>query len=302
MKTSRRNFFKLAALTGVTAVAGKAEAKVYRAISDHGYGMIYDTVRCIGCRTCEQSCGEQNKQPKPEVPYDEESVLNEYRKPTTDSFTVVNRYRNPEGGDPVHVKSQCMHCSHPACASACIVNAFSRQKEGAVVWNEWRCIGCRVCMIACPFQIPKYEYHKAIQPRVRKCTFCYHDRTSKGIQPACAENCPADAITFGKRKDMLIEARTRIRENPDEYLDHIYGEHEVHGTAKLYLAPKAIKDFSYIRLDTSFTDEPVPHFTEPVQHGVFKYFIPPVAAYALLGAIMAAGGKNHGHEDEGEKK
>ena len=66
-----------------------------------------------------------------------------------------------------------MHCDHPACVSACIVGAFSKEENGSVVWDTDKCIGCRYCMVACPFQVPAFEYHKAIQPEIRKCDFCF---------------------------------------------------------------------------------------------------------------------------------
>ncbi|MFH1759945.1 MAG: 4Fe-4S dicluster domain-containing protein [bacterium] len=302
MNKSRRNFLKYAALSGVVAAVGEAGASEKKPISDDSYGMIYDTTRCIGCRTCEQSCNEQNKLPEPKIPFDDEGVLEKYRTTGPDNFTVVNRFKNPKpDGDPLNCKIQCMHCNEPGCASACIVNALNKTPEGSVFWDSKKCIGCRYCMIACPFQVPKYEFNDALTPRVRKCTFCYTDeRLKSGNMPACAENCPAEAITFGKRKDLIIQARERIAESPDEYLDHIYGEHEVGGTAKMYLAPKAVKDLTYFKFPGNLKDEPVPQMTETIQHSVFKYFIPPVAAYAVLGGIMYAKKPKHGSENDEE--
>jgi Fe-S-cluster-containing dehydrogenase component len=301
MKNDRRNFLKSAVL-GTMAAATGAKAG-----------------------------NEENKLPEPEVPFDEESVLENFRRPGPDNYTVVNRFKNPDpDGDPVHCKTQCMHCADAACVSACIVNAINKKKEGGVVWEDWKCIGCRYCMIACPFQIPTYEYNKSgislkkpeagwkkfdllvplenvCAPKVRKCTFCWHNRTSKGEMPACAENCPAEAITFGKRTDMLKEAKKRISEEPDTYLDHVFGEHEVGGTAKLYLAPKSVKDFKFLRLyaidkkrigTDKFRNEAVPHLTESIQHSVFKYFIPPLAAYAIFSGIMYKTKPKNGEKDK----
>ena len=133
------------------------------------------------------------------------------------------------------MKDQCNHCLEPACASACFVKAFTKTKEGAVIYDESVCVGCRYCMIACPFEIPTYEYDKALTPRVMKCTLC-HPRLLEGKLPGCVEVCPTEALTFGRREDLIRIARERIRRQPDRYVDHIYGENEMGGTSWLYLA------------------------------------------------------------------
>ena len=92
-------------------------------------------------------------------------------------------------------------------------------------------------MIACPFYIPTFRYSSAFHPRIMKCIFCYDTRLSKGKPPACVEACPQEALTFGRRTDVLEMGRQRIRENPGTYVDHIYGEHEAGGTAWMYISP-----------------------------------------------------------------
>ena len=124
-----------------------------------------------------------------------------------------------------------MHCQDPACASACIVGGVDpKRKTGAVHYDASKCIGCRYCMVACPFEIPAYEYHDPVFPRVMKCTFCYERVEKEGKLPGCAQVCPVEAITFGKRSKLLELARERVKRNPGRYIDHIYGEHEVGGT------------------------------------------------------------------------
>jgi ferredoxin len=137
-----------------------------------------------------------------------------------------------------------MHCNEPACASACLVRAFSKTPEGPVLYNKDVCIGCRYCMLACPFRIPSYDYFDAYSPEVRKCTMCY-DRIKEGKIPACADVCPKEAITFGKRSDLIILAREKIRHDPDRYRPHIYGEEEVGGTSWLYLAGTDFEDIGF---------------------------------------------------------
>jgi formate dehydrogenase iron-sulfur subunit len=137
--------------------------------------------------------------------------------------------------NPVNVKVQCMHCDHPACVSACIVGAFSKKENGSVVWDTDKCIGCRYCMVACPFQVPSFEYDKALDPEIRKCDFCF-DRTKEGKLPACVNICPVEALTYGPRSELIKIAREKIKKYPDRYIDYIYGENEVGGTSWLYLS------------------------------------------------------------------
>jgi Fe-S-cluster-containing dehydrogenase component len=126
-----------------------------------------------------------------------------------------------------------MHCVSPGCASACPVRAMDKLPTGPVSYNPKKCMGCRYCMIACPFDIPKYEY-ESNTPRVRKCTFCA-DRQARGLSPACTEVCPSGALTFGKRSELLEVAKSRIYTSPGKYIPHVYGENEAGGTSWLYI-------------------------------------------------------------------
>jgi len=199
--------------------------------------VLHDVVRCVGCRRCEAACNEVNQLPAPEKSFKDLTVLDEKRRTTSKAYTVVNRYDGlgPGGQSPLFRKNQCNHCLEPACASACFVHAFTKTKEGAVVYDASVCVGCRYCMIACPFEIPTYEYEKALTPRIMKCTMCY-PRQLEGKLPGCVEACPVEALTFGKREELLKIARERILTHPDKYVDHIYGEWEMGGTSWLYLS------------------------------------------------------------------
>ncbi len=94
-----------------------------------------------------------------------------------------------------------------------------------------------------PFDIPKFEYHSA-NPKITKCTMCY-DRLMEGKIPACVEACEADALTFGTRRELIKEARKRIHENPELYVDHIFGETEAGGTAFMYLSPVPFEELGF---------------------------------------------------------
>ena len=245
MGVSRRQFLGwIGAATGATAVlGGKTEAASNKEFKGYpaSFGVLHDVTRCIGCRKCEEACNRVNELPLPKIPFADLSVLNTKRRTRPDAYTVVNRFPGNDGVQPVFVKSQCNHCLEPACASACFVKALKKVKTGAVIYDSSLCVGCRYCMIACPFNIPAYEYSNPLTPRVMKCTMC-HPRIEKGMLPGCVESCPKEALTFGPREKLLKMAQQRINKYPDRYIDHIYGEHEMGGTGWIYLSGKPFND------------------------------------------------------------
>ncbi|MFQ5485194.1 MAG: sulfate respiration complex iron-sulfur protein HmcB, partial [Desulfobacterales bacterium] len=197
---------------------------------------------CIGCRSCETACNQVNALPPPNRPFKDLTVLNKNRRTTAKAFTVVNRYLNPtDKRNPIYYKKQCNHCLEPACASVCFVKALTKTKIGAVTYDPSVCVGCRYCMIACPFEIPAYQYDNPFSPKVMKCTMCY-PLIIQGQLPACVASCPVEALTFGKRHDLIRIARERIRKYPSRYVDYIYGEHEMGGTSWLYLSGVPFSD------------------------------------------------------------
>lgn len=296
MNQSRRDFFKTAGIIGAGISGlkpGNANAAPVNILSDDRMGVLVDTTLCIGCRRCEYACKEAHDMPAGSLSeYDDHDVFEKLRRPSVEALTVVNEFENQKMPDaPVHVKVQCMHCDHPACVSACIVGAMSKQENGSVIWDTDRCIGCRYCMVACPYQVPAFEYEKAIQPQIMKCDFCY-DRTKEGGIPACVEICPMEALTYGKRYELVQLAHKKINENPDNYIDHVYGENEVGGSSWMYMANKDFKELAF----PAHSNKPAPGASEALQHGIFKYFVPPVSLFALLGGIMWLGRKNNESE------
>jgi len=283
MKTTRRKFLQF---TGVAAGASmllgpkNAFAAAVKNDTSMQYAMLQDTTRCIGCQACEQACCEKNGFPAPET--DPETGYE--RKTGPEALTVINA--NATGGKSiVFCKTQCMHCDQPACVSACLVNAMYKTKEGPVVWREDKCMGCRYCMVACPYDVPKFEYG-SLNPKIRKCVMCY-DRIREGKIPACAEACPQEAILFGRRGDLLDIARKRIYDHPSRYVRHIYGEHEVGGTNMLYLAGVPFEQLGF-RTDLGTT--PYPEYTK-----TFLYSVPLALLLApafMLGVRQATKGKN----------
>jgi formate dehydrogenase beta subunit len=257
MDVSRRGFLKLAGAAGAVALApAAASAAVSGPIPDSAAGMLVDATKCVGCRACEAACSEANGLAAPAMA-GEETVFDRPRTTGSTAYTVVNRYA--ESGDPARasfVKTQCLHCAEPGCASACPAKALVKTSEGPVVYHADRCIGCRYCMVACPFGVPKFEYEKTM-PYVQKCTFCA-GRLAQGQMPACAEVCPSGALTFGKRNELLETAKTRIYQNPERYARQVYGEHEAGGTSWLYIAGRP---FAELGFRTNVGTRPYPEYT-----------------------------------------
>jgi Fe-S-cluster-containing dehydrogenase component len=238
MKVTRRGFFRIAGATaGAGLLAQGAHAAEAHEVLD-GPGVLVDTTLCVGCRGCEAACAESNALPPP---VEGAAVFDQKRETSQQVFTVVNRVEK-EPGVERYAKRQCMHCVNPACASACPVQAMVKQPTGPVTYDASRCMGCRYCMIACPFDVPKYEY-ESNAPRVRKCSFCAQ-RQADGKLPACAEVCPSGALLFGKRSELIEVAKARIYQNPTRYLHHVYGELEAGGTSWLYISDVPFEELS----------------------------------------------------------
>ena len=197
-------------------------------------GMLIDLTKCIGCRACQAACKQWNGL-SAETTQNNGSMQNPPRfSANTWTLVTFNEVEYQDKFAWVFAKRQCMHCEHPACVSACTVGALKKSAEGPVVYDAEKCIGCRYCQYACPFQVPTCEWQNTLS-LIRKCTMCA-DRQAEGLTPACAKTCPTGAIQFGERDDLLTEARARIAARADEYIDHIYGEYEVGGTSMMYLS------------------------------------------------------------------
>ncbi|PKP09012.1 MAG: 4Fe-4S ferredoxin [Bacteroidetes bacterium HGW-Bacteroidetes-4] len=263
MGLDRRSFFQMLGLTGLTLALGKdAKAAPSEEEAVSFKAVLYDSTRCVGCQSCEFACAETNGLPEPtDVP--ETGVvrqLDETRR------TVINSYETSKG--EVFVKQQCMHCNQPACAAACLTKAMFKNQEGPVTWRGNKCMGCRYCMVSCPFDIPKFEYHSA-NPKIVKCTMCV-DRLAEGELPACVENCPAEALTFGTREELIKEARRRIHDDTDTYYDYIYGEHEAGGTSFLYLSPVSFNELGF---NTKIQKSSYPELSKGFLYSVPSIFV-----------------------------
>jgi formate dehydrogenase iron-sulfur subunit len=181
--------------------------------------ILTDLTRCIGCEACAWACKDINQLPRE----DGAKML------SSTTWTAIERRGS------VSVRRQCMHCEEPSCASVCPVAAFQKTPEGPVIYKPERCMGCRYCMLACPFGVPKYEWDKPL-PLVRKCIMCFDQRVKKGLPPACTSACPTGATVFGDRDQLIREARRRMDAEPSRYVDHVYGLTEAGGTSVMYLS------------------------------------------------------------------
>ena len=206
--------------------------------------ILYDATMCIGCKQCEVGCAQQNK-----LPYDD--------KVAAEQVTSDHKFTTVLAKNDKFMRKMCMHCEDPACASVCPVGALHKTTAGPVVYEEGRCMGCRYCMVACPFGVPKYEWSKVL-PKVQKCIMC-PDRVAAGQPTACAEICPTGATKFGDREELVKEAQLRLHENPSNYVPHIFGVDEVGGTSVLLLSGVAFENFDFRPND--MPKDPLPLYT-----------------------------------------
>jgi Fe-S-cluster-containing dehydrogenase component len=300
MGISRRSALKALAGAAGTLVASalrpsESAATVSKAKEQAGGydGMLYDATKCIGCKACMVACNEANdllpdagtSDDRWQMPLD----LNERTK------NIIKLYKDEPSGVYSFVKRQCMHCIDPACTTACMLGALRKREHGIVTYEEDLCVGCRYCEMACPFGVPKFEWSK-LAPKIVKCELCKH-RIADGQQPACTEVCPTHAVIYGTRDRLLAEAHRRIRERPDLYIDHVYGEHEAGGTQVLYLADV---DFEKLGLP-ALGDEPVPDTVRLVQDTALQGMAVPAVLYAMLAAVMLRNrGKGGDEPDESD--
>ena len=209
--------------------------------------ILTDTTLCTGCEECVAACKEKNELGK-DIPHRWKQRIDDLS--STRYTTIVRRPGNR------FVRRQCRQCLKPACVSACIVGALQKMPDGSVTYDDERCIGCRYCMMACPYGIPRYDWQAAV-PYVRKCDLC-SDRLAVGKEPACTEACPEKATIFGSRDELLEEAHRRISTSPGKYQRRVFGETEVGGTSVLYVSDIPL---DFLAWKSDLGDEPLPALT-----------------------------------------
>ena len=307
MEIKRRDFLKVAAAGGlaVAASAHPALAREPKARVKDAVGFLYDSTVCTGCKACVSACKQYNEMP-PSYSTETDQLWDNPLDTDAKTYNIIKLYKEGTGAvkdrekdGHAYIKRQCMHCVDPACVSACPVSALEkRPTDGVVTYNKSACIGCRYCQLACPYNIPKFEFSKTF-PQIRKCQLCSH-RLEKGEIPACAEFCPTGATVFGKVDDLLVEAKRRLAFEPGTsqvypverlggkvttertvtpYLPQVYGEKEGGGSQVLYLAGVPFDKLGLPPL----SDVADAKRSETIQHTLYKGMIAPMV---LLGGLL----------------
>lgn len=227
--------------------------------------ILTDITKCIGCLKCVSACKKENKL--------EMDVPRIWQK--NDGLSAENWTSIIQKPDNHYIRKQCRHCLEPACVSVCPVGALYKTETGAVVYDKDKCLGCRYCMMACPYGIPRYDWDEPV-PYVRKCILCY-DKLKNNQQPSCTEICPEKATIFGERDELIKLAHQQIKENPNKYIDRVWGEHEIGGTSVLYLSDIDLEFLSY---NTKLGTKPLPQTTAPAMKSV------PYAFAGMGGAML----------------
>jgi len=304
MEITRRELFHKVTTGGLAVAAGGgiagaltdvAHAEETPKAPPHAVGMLYDATLCIGCQTCVVACTKANgltpdnrRDPLHQAPTD----LNNHTK------TIIKLYKEADGKEFSFVKQQCMHCVDPACVAACMFGGLKKNKDtGVVGWNGKYCVGCRYCEVACPYNVPKFRW-EGFNPEIVKCEFC-KERLANGLEPACTTVCPRKAVIFGKREDLLKEAKRRIAANPGKYFeDRVFGEHEGGGTQVFYLARMP---FDKLGLPEP-GNESIPAKYLKWQKRLYSYLVLPAGLYAVLAGTIRKNWKDHEEHMEEEEK
>ncbi len=287
MKIDRRGFFSI--LAGSLA-SFKVLARRRKLASSEALGLLYDASKCIGCKACVKACTDANQLSIEHGPGPHAGLYHDPQQLSGNTKNIIKEFIDGRNGRRSYVKQQCMHCIDPACVSACMLGALYKAENDIVAYDEKRCLGCRYCQIACPYNVPRFQW-QAAAPLIVKCELCRH-LLAEGMSPACSAVCPTGAVKFGKRSELLTEAKRRLADEPSRYNPKIYGERDAGGTQALYLAAAGIA-FSDLGLP-DLGEEGAAHLSESVQHGVYKYFAAPVVLYGvLLAAVWRA---RHGCE------
>ncbi len=230
------------------------------------YSILFDVTKCTGCEKCVSACINANNLDPQKADYD--------RAVSKDGLSANRLLSLIEISKDTFARKSCMHCLEPSCVSACLVGGLTKSKEGPIVYDADKCIGCRYCMLSCPFEVPRYEWDKT-SPLVKKCEMCF-DRLTEGNIPACVENCPNNAIKFGNRDKLLRIAHKKIAKNKKKYVDHVWGETEFGGTSVLYISDVSLEEIGW----TNKAKESIPEMTEPVVEAT-----PIIAASVATGLI-----------------
>jgi formate dehydrogenase iron-sulfur subunit len=228
--------------------------------------ILVDVTKCTGCERCVAACVEASGTDPLQAQID--------RATTADGLSADRLVSVRKADEGRFVRISCMHCLEPSCVSACLVGGITKTPEGAVIYDPDKCIGCRYCMLACPFHIPRYEWGET-NPLMRKCAMCF-ERQAEGKVPACVDACPNEALRFGERDEMLSEAHRLITYGRGRYLPRVWGEHEFGGTCVLYVSDVDLGAVGWPHVET----DAIPTLTEPL---IAKT---PAIGLSVMGAVL----------------
>jgi Fe-S-cluster-containing dehydrogenase component len=300
-----------AGAAGAAATAplcSQAEARGNATMPEGALGLLYDGTLCIGCRACITACKESNGMPAERTTLDAGNYWDAPLDISGKTLNVIKAYRDGTGAHKDEVKDgfaftkvSCMHCVDPSCVSACPVSAMTKDhKTGIVHYNADACIGCRYCVAACPFGVPRFQYDTPI-PKIAKCTLCEH-RLPEGRYAACAEVCPTGATLFGPVKELKAEVARRKSLPPGstteiprgkigsdnayagkvgKYVDRVYGEKEIGGTQVLHLSGVPFELLNKPPLP----DVAPASVAETLQHTIYRGMIAPAVFLTGLAAV-----------------
>ena len=272
-------------LVSIQAVAAEPEVK---SAPKHAVGLLYDATRCVGCQSCVAACNEVNNLEgdlRADRIHHSAQDLNSFAK------NIIKLYRPIDGSGYSFVKQQCMHCVDPACVAGCSFKALTKNPDNGIVgWASQKCMGCRYCEITCPYHIPKFQW-EGWNPKIVKCELC-KERLAAGKEPGCSTVCPAKAVIFGTREQLLEEAKRRIAENPGKYFEsRVFGETDGGGTQALYLSHVPFEKLGLPNLG----HESVPEKYLKWQKRLYSYLAVPVVAYATMVAVIRKNWNDHQH-------
>jgi tetrathionate reductase subunit B len=205
----------------IAAAGGSSAASPGYDPTDHWYGMGIDVDKCIGCNRCAEACKTENS--VPDEPFFFRTWIERYTihedgevkvdcistKTPEERLAEQNEAVDPSVVRTFFVPKLCNQCAHPPCVQVCPVGATFQTKDGVVLVDDKRCIGCRYCIQACPYGA---RYLNPVTRTADKCTFCYH-RITEGLLPACVEVCPTEARIFGDMKGKADRLVRFQREN-----------------------------------------------------------------------------------------
>jgi Fe-S-cluster-containing dehydrogenase component len=323
MALSRRDFLRTSALGGALAAIPASAEEKEKPMPQHAVGLLFDSTLCVGCKACVGACRAANNT-HPEFGT-KDKLWDAPPDLTPNTLTVIKAYteggaqnKDQEQNGYAFIKRSCLHCVDPSCVSVCPVKAMTKDPDSGIVsYNPDRCIGCRYCVAACPFSVPRFEFNKAL-PRLYKCELC-KQRQAKGEIPACADVCPTGATLFGPVTALQVEADRRHALKPGEttffprktvgskdvtekvaphYLPATYGESEVGGTQVRFLAGVPFDKLGYPKLPK----KPYVDTSEGIQHTLYKGMVAPVAVFVGLLYFASRTAKHEEQEEHGEDK